>query len=167
MPSRDWKKLLESAPKTGFKGILIRCVAQGVFGRSKPPSYLFTSGKPARCNPKGTYCLPAPQPFITFSGKLEVKEIVDLAEPAIQSHFGFGRDDFFKSYRLKSLLTPLQCLGLEISKQMSVAGMRFPSAACHEAGTAGHNFVLYKNSFALPDSLEILGERRTILAKWP
>jgi RES domain-containing protein len=184
MPSWDWKKLLKSAPRTGFKGNLVRCVAQGVFDGGSPPSYLFTSGKPGRCNPKGTLCLYmsedrataqaeydkqylGPQPFITFYGEFEVKAIIDLANPAIQSHFEFGRDDFFKSYRLKTHPTPLQCLGLEISKQSTVAGVRFPSAACHTAGSIGNNFVVYKKALSWSDSLKILGPGKTILEEWP
>lgn len=184
MPHRDWKKLLAKAPKVDIKRNLVRCISKGVFDGGTPPSYLLTSGKPGRCNPRGVLCLymakdrdtalteydkyfTKPEPHIVFYGKLEAKEVIDLSDTATQAHFGFGPEDFFEGFRLKPGSTPLQCLGLEISNQKSVTGIRFPSAACHETGTVGHNFVLYKNSFESPDSLEILGVRRTVLEKWP
>lgn len=184
MPRRDWKTLLAKAPKVRIKTKLVRCIAKGVFDGGSPPSYLFTSGKPGRCNPRGVLCLymagdrdtalveydkyfTKPEPHIVFYGELEAKEVIDLSDSAIQAHFGFGPEDFFEGFRMKPRPTALQYLGLEISKQMGVAGIRFPSAACYETGTVGHNFVLYKNSFESPDSLKIIGGRRIILEKWP
>lgn len=155
MPRRDWKTLLDTAPKVGFQSTLVRCISKNVFDDGQPPSYLFTSGRPGRCNPKGVLCLymsedratalteydkyySEPQPHIAFYGKLMAEAIIDLADSTTQTHFGFLTADFFASFRLKTHPTPLQRLGLEISKQSTVAGIRFPSAACHVAGTVGH-----------------------------
>jgi RES domain-containing protein len=184
MSNRDWKTLLVKAPKVSFKTNLVRCIAKSVFDGGNPPSYLFTSGKPGRCNPRGVLCLyisedritalaeydkyyTEPQPLIAFYGHLKAEAIIDLGDSATQMHFGFMQNDFYDGYRLKPQPTPLQYLGMEISRQLKVAGIRFPSAACHESGAIGHNFVVYRNSFSLPDSLKILGEGRTILEQWP
>lgn len=151
MPKRDWKKLLDMAPRLGIKTNLVRCIAKKVFDGGKPPSYLFTSGKRGRCNPKGVLCLYMSedrataleeydkyysqlQPHIVFYGKLEAKAIIDLTDLATQAQFGLTQKDFFAGFRLKHNPTPLQYLGLEISKQSTVAGIRFPSSACHVAG---------------------------------
>jgi len=184
MPQRDWKTLLDTAPKFGFKANLVRCISKNVFDGRQPPSYLFTSGRPGRCNPKGVFCLymsedratalteydkyySEPQPHIAFYGKLVTKAIIDLADSTTQAHFGFVPTVYFDSFRLKTHPTTLQRLGLEISRQSTVAGIRFPSAACHFAGTVGHNVVVYKNAFLSPNSLQILGAEETVLEEWP
>jgi RES domain-containing protein len=184
MPHRDWKTLLARSPKVGFKENLVRCISQKVFDEGRPPRYLFTSNKRNRCNPDGVSCLymsidrataqaeydkyfPEPQPHLTFFGALQAKAIVDLTDKATQKHFGIKKREFFENIRLKPGLTPLQSLGLEISNQSTVVGVRYPSEACHRVGSVGHNLVVYKDALSLPDTLKILGPGNTILEEWP
>ena len=105
MPHRDWKKLLDKAPKVSFETNLVRCISKSIFDKGNPPSYLFTSGNPGRCNPRGVLCLymsedrtvalaeydkyyAEPQPHIAFYGHLKAKAMIDLADSATQVHFG-------------------------------------------------------------------------------
>ena len=49
--------LLARIPTRRMRRRLVRCVPQLDFDDSDTPSYLYTSGRPNRCNPAGVECL--------------------------------------------------------------------------------------------------------------
>lgn len=49
--------LLASVPARRMRRILVRAVPQLDFSESAEPSFLYTSGRPNRCNPRGVRAL--------------------------------------------------------------------------------------------------------------
>jgi len=184
MSAEDWDQMLREAPTSSYHGNLVRSLPHLTFLGGTPLSYLFTSGRPNRCNPRGVRCLylaedrgtalveyekywPDPQPEVTFYGQLKAEAILDLGDPACAEHFGLVEGDFFAPFRLATPPTRLQMLGEAISRQTHVVAIRFPSEACRALGKVGYNFAIYRDSLQSPDSLSILGPGRTTLENWP
>ncbi len=185
MAATVWNKLLNDAETCPFTGTLVRCVPQLTFAEGTPPSYLFTSGRRQRCNPEGVHCLYMaeeretalaeydsyfvdPQPHVVYHGNLNVRALLDLAHPANRESLGLDDKDFFESFRLKRRKTPLQSLGEAVSKQTTIAAVRFPSRAMRDVGKQGFNIVVFRLALTSPDeSLQILGPSGTILEEWP
>ena len=53
----EFEKLLEAVPIRAMRRRLVRCVAALDFLDGSPPRYLYTSGRPGRCNPRDVDCL--------------------------------------------------------------------------------------------------------------
>ena len=53
----EFAKLLEVVPTRSMRRRLVRCVAALDFLEGSPPKYLYTSGRPGRCNPRDVDCL--------------------------------------------------------------------------------------------------------------
>lgn len=186
MTTASWLKRLKACPTMAWDARLSRCVNKNAYEKGKPPNYLFTSGGRNRCNPKGVSCIymaeeqetalvefnkyalkSAPEPFIVYSGHLKAARIADLTDPKIRDLLGINDDHLFKPFRLRKSPTRLESLGLAISTQRKIAGLRFPSAAAHEGGGSGNNLVLFEDSLHSPDSLEIHDPHTSKPARWP
>lgn len=184
MSAEDWGQLLRDAPTSPYHGNLLRCIPQLTFLGGTPPSCLFTSGRPNRCNPRGVDCLylaedrqtalaeyekywPDPQPELTFHGQPKAEAILDLGDRGCATHFGLEDGDFFAPYRLVTTPTKLQPLGAAIGRQTRVVAIRFPSEASHALRETGYNLVVFCDSLQSPDSLRILGPGGTSLEDWP
>lgn len=91
--------LLARLPTRRMRRRLVRCVPQLDFDESDAPSYLFTSGRPNRCNPAGVDCLyfseteataqteyrqawrgtaAEHQPKLTFTARVRLRRILNL-----------------------------------------------------------------------------------------
>ena len=111
-PSANLDTLLQSLPTRGMRRNLIRCVPALAFVAAECPSYLHTSGRPNRCNPRGVDCLyfsetegiatlelerswagttAEHQPKLTFTARVRLKRIVDLANDISIEALGFDR----------------------------------------------------------------------------
>jgi RES domain-containing protein len=186
MTTSRWLKLLATCPTIPWDASLSRCVHKSAYEKGKPPNYLFTSETRNRCNPQGVLCIymaeeqetalvefnkyalkSVPEPFIVYSGHLKAARIVDLADPAICGRLGITEDHLFKPFRLRKSPTRLESLGLAISTQQGIVGIRFPSAAARSEARTGHNLVIFKVSLVTPDYLEIEDPHTTNPARWP
>ncbi len=159
---------------------LIRCVPALEFMAAARPWYLHTSGRPNRCNPKGVDCLyfaetkgtatveferswagtsAEHQPQLTYTARVHLKRIVDLASEITIDALGLTDDDLYGSWRLAKDPTRLQLLGLAISRQTAIAAIRYRSAAAHASasGREGWNVAVFPAAVAAPDRVEILG----------
>jgi RES domain-containing protein len=169
--------LLARLPTRRMKRRLVRCVPQLDFDESAAPSYLFTSGRPNRCNPAGVDCLyfseteataqteyrqawrgtaAEHQPKLTFTARVHLRRILDLGNSETLRLLGLTREDLEGSWRLRQP-TRLQELGRAISRQVSIAALRSPSAAAAMAGARGWNVAIFPASLEAPDRVEILG----------
>lgn len=158
--------------------LLARCVPQLDFIGGRPPSYLFSSRRPGRCNPRGVECVyfaeteatadleyrqrfkgttAAHQPKLTFFARVRLARIVDLADRDVCKALGVGEDDLSALWRAAPRPTRLQRLGLGVSRQSSLTAIRFPSLAASRAGRIGWNVVVFRASLNPPDRLDILG----------
>ncbi len=159
-------------------GRVVRCVPQLPFDRGRPPSYFFTSGNAARCNPAGVECLyfseeeatanaeyrrswkgmPAEhQPKLIYFAKLHLASILDLADPQVVHRLHLTDHDLYGSW-LRRGQTRLQRLGRAISAQRKISAVRFPSAAAKAEGMTGWNIAIFKAALTAPDGIEILGD---------
>jgi RES domain-containing protein len=165
---------------------LVRCVPQLDFDESAAPSYLFTSGRPNRCNPAGVDCLyfsetettaqteyrqawrgtAEHQPKLIFTAHVSLRRILDLGNDETLRLLGLTHEDLEGAWRLRQP-TRLQELGRTISRQVSIAALRFPSAAAAKAGARGWNVAIYPASLEAPDRIEILGRSRAPLETLP
>jgi hypothetical protein len=110
----DFGKLLETVPTRPMRRRLVRCVAALDFLESNPPRYLYTSGRPGRCNPRSVDCLyfsetervaeleyrrrfvdvaAATEPRLTFFAQVDLKHVIDLSRPAVLKAVGITSDD--------------------------------------------------------------------------
>jgi RES domain-containing protein len=184
MSAEDWDQLLRDAPTSPYHGNLVRCLPHLTFLGGTPPSFLFTSGRPNRGNPRGVDCLylaedretalaeyekywPDPQPELTFHGQLKAEAILDLGDSGCATHFALEDGDFFDPFRLVTTPTRLQQIGAAIGRQTRVVAIRFPSEARHALGEVGYNFVIYRDSLQSPNFLRILGPGGASLEDWP
>jgi RES domain-containing protein len=185
----DLVKLLEDAPTRPMRRRLVRCVAALDFLEGSPPTYLYTSGRPGRCNPRGVECLyfsetervanleyrrpyvntssAATEPRLMFFAKVDLTRVVDLARPAVLRAFRWSAEDVRQPWRTSASPTRLQRLGLAISEQKRVSAVRFPSDACWRAGTKGWNVAIFPGAIVAPSSLQILGRSGTSLEELP
>lgn len=137
---------------------LVRCVPALDFLESSPPSFLYTSGRPNRCNPPGVDCLyfsetervatleyrgvfagtsAANDPKLTFVAEVDLRHVVDLGKANVRSVLGLSAADLSEPWRGAAAPTRLQSLGLAITRQRHVSAIRYPSEACRRAGTGG------------------------------
>ena len=113
-----------------------KCVPALDFMDGSPPRYLYTSGRPGRCNPRDVDCLyfseservadleyrrrflglgAATEPRLTFFAQVDLKHVVDLSRPTVLKTLGISADDVLTPWRTVSSPTRLQRLGLAIS----------------------------------------------------
>lgn len=180
--------LLGSLPTRGMHRRLRRCVPQLDFMAGQPPTFLYTSGRPNRCNPQGVNCLyfseseataatefraqwrgtpGEDQPKLTYSARVHLRKIVDLGDAAVLKLLGLTATDLFGGWRLAVQSTRLQLLGFAISQQTAITAIRFPSAACRSAGTTGWSVAIFPSAIQPPDRVEILGNTGAALETWP
>lgn len=183
----DVVKLLEDVPTRPMRRRLVRCVAALDFLEGMPPRFLYTSGRPGRCNPRGVDCLyfsetervadleyrrrfagvaPA-EPRLTFSAQVDLKHVVDLSKPPTLRVLRLSTEDLFGPWRGASSATRLQRLGHAISAQRRIEAIRFPSDACRRARTKGWNLAIFPSALAVPSSVRILGRSGTALEELP
>lgn len=167
---------------------LVRCVPFLAYEGGDSPSFLYTSGRPNRCNPRGVSCLyfseeartadaefrlawrgtvAEHQPKITFKAVVTFRRILDLENPQARRTLKLRNEDFFETWRLKPAPTRLQELGGAISRQRSIVAIRYPSAAARRQGDPGWNVAIFPSALAPPDRLEILGDSAVPLAVLP
>jgi hypothetical protein len=79
----------------------------------------------------------ATEPQLTFFAEVDLKHVVDLSRRAVLKALGISADDVFGAWRSVSSSTPLQRLGLAVSRQRRIGAIRFASDACRRAGTKG------------------------------
>jgi RES domain-containing protein len=186
--SSDVAGLLREVPTRPMRGRLVRCVAALGFLAETPPRFLYTSGRPNRCNPEAVSCLyfseseevanleyrrgfegtaGESQPKLTFVADVDLKHIVDLAEQEVLDLLGLSERDFFEPWRQLASPTRLQQLGLAISSQRVICAIRYPSNACHHFGTSGWNLAIFPSALARPSRVRILGEGGKPLEELP
>lgn len=179
--------LLARLPTRRMRRRLVRCVPQLDFDESEAPSYLYTSGRPNRCNPAGVECLyfseteaaaqveyrhawrgtaAEHQPKLTFTAQVGLRKILDLADGETLRLLALTNEDLEGAWRLRQP-TPLQELGRAISRQSLVTAIRYPSAAAAKAGGSGWNVAIYPATLEAPDRVEILGRSRTPIEVLP
>lgn len=178
-----WDALVANAPCSPYQQRLTRKVPYLDFAEDTAPSYLFCSGKRNRCNPNDVECvyfsedsatahaeysryIPDSQPSVIYSAEYK-GTILDFEKAETRKQFLVTNEDLFRPFRRKKDITRLQKLGLAITRQNKITGIRFPSAACQEAGVTGYNIVIFKDAVTSPDSLCILGPGDAILEQWP
>ena len=142
---------------------LVRCVPHLDFSEVDPPEFLYTSGRPNRCNPGAVNCLyfseteataiaeyrrnlrgtPAEhQPRLTFYARVKLRKILDLSDQKVMQIFGLSADGFIANWRLAKEPTLLQEIGRAIDAQQEISALRFPSAAArlqHKRGWNGRS----------------------------
>jgi|HubBroStandDraft_3_1064219.scaffolds.fasta_scaffold03119_2 hypothetical protein len=185
---RSLEALLEEIPVRRMQRRLVRCVPQLDFMAGLPPRFLYTSGRPNRCNPRDVDCLyfsenewtanaeyrrqwrgtaAESQPRLTFFARAHLRKIIDLENEDVTAALGLTVEDIFGSWRLSRRPTLLQQLGLAISRQRSIAAIRFPSAALRDRNQAGWNLAIFPLSLQEPDRVEILGKSGDVLEQLP
>jgi RES domain-containing protein len=158
------------------------------FLEGSSPTYLFTSGRPNRCNPRGVDCLyfseteriasieyrrpfrgtsAANEPRLTFVADVDLRRIVDLQKPAVLKALGLSSADLFEPWRGVASPTRLQQLGLAIGTQDLISAIRYPSDACRQLGVKGWNVALFPDAIVAPNRLSILGRSGASLEELP
>ena len=174
----DFTSSLERVATRRMRRRLVRCVPALDFLEGSPPTYLYTSGRPNRCNPRGVECLyfsetervatleyrrlfggtdAGEEPKLTFVAEVDLRRVIDLEKRDVRGALDLSAADFFESWREADLPTRLQRLGLAVSKQRDVSAIRYPSDACRRAGTKGWNVVIFPEAVVAPDRVRILG----------
>jgi RES domain-containing protein len=180
--------ILTELPTRRMDRVLIRCVSQVAFMARIPPRYLYTSGRPGRCNPPGVACLYASeseatanseylgplagtqarhQPRLLYFAQVKLAKIVDCGDASVREMLTCTDDDFYGTWRLAPVSTRLQRLGLALSRQRAISAVRFPSHAAHLAGRPGWNVAIYPAALAPPDRVDILGPDSAALESLP
>ena len=132
---RGGKRLEKSLSKIASRSVasdLVRFVPLEAFLRVSPPDYLYTSGRPNRCNPRGVNCiyfsedertageelrrgysnlLDSEQPRVAFTGRANVAKIIDLGDSKVADALGITEADLYEDWRFASSLTRLQQAG--------------------------------------------------------
>src|SRR5207237_6281743 len=158
---------------------LVRYVSALDVLEGSPPRYLYTSGRPGRCNPRDVDCLyfsetehvanleygrrfvglgAATEPRVTAFAQVDLKHVVDLSRPAVLKALGISIDDMFALWRSAPSPTRIQRLGLAVSGQRRVSAIRFASEACRRIGTAGWNVAIFPDAIVAPSQVRILGK---------
>jgi len=184
----EFAKLLEGVPTRRMRRRLVRCVAALDFLEGCPPKYLYTSGRPGRCNPRNVDCSyfsetervadleyrrrfssvgAATEPRLTFFAEVDLKHVVDRWRPAVLKTPGISADDALAPWRSVSSPTRLQRLGLAVSMQGRVSTSRFASDACRRAGTSGWNAAVFPGAISSPSRVRILGRSGASLEELP
>lgn len=187
-PGNDVAELLQRVPTRPMRRRLVRCVPALDFLEGTPPTFLYTSGRPGRCNPRGVECLyfsetervadleyrqcfagmaAATEPRLTFFAEVDLKRIVDLSRPAVLTSLGLSANDLRQPWRTASTPTRVQQLGRAISAQERVSAIRYPSDACRRAGIKGWNVAIFPASVVAPSRVRILGRSGATLEELP
>lgn len=167
---------------------LVRCVPQLSFTKLARPRFLYTSGRPNRCNPRGVDCLyfsetervagweyarwwhgteAEHQPKLTFHARVRLRAIVDLAKRDVLAALGLGAEDLEAPWRTARRPTRLQELGRAIASHRRISAVRYPSTAARQRGRSGWNVAIYPSALVHPDRVEILGDSGTPLEELP
>lgn len=184
MPTPDeYADLITKLPETPVDVRLTRIVPFLSFDSGMPRTFLFTSGRPNRCNPKEVRCIyfsetdetahaewedmdtDPNQPVLTFHGRLKAASIIDLEDATNFGTLGLTDEDLIGNFRLKTL--NIQHLGEAVSKQDEVVAIRYPSRAMTKLGKSGYNLAIFPDAMTDPDSFEIYGDKNSILERWP
>lgn len=174
----DIEAALGSIATRRMRRRLVRCVPFLDFMASAKPTFLYTSGRPNRANPRGLDCLyfseseataieefremwrgtPAErQPTLMFSARVWLHKIVDLGNSDVMRALALSPEDLYGDWRLLAAETRLQEIGGAISRQRGIAAIRFPSAAGHRVRRSGWNVAIFPTALKSPDRVEILG----------
>ncbi len=184
----DLEVVLATVPARRMRRRLFRCVPYLAYEQGEPPSFLYTSGRPNRCNPRGLSCLyfsedertadaeyrqawrgtPAEhQPKLTFRAAVSFRRVLDLKSAQVRRSLGLADGDFFAGWRLKPTPTRLQQIGGTITRQRRIVAIRYPSWAAKKLGKPGWNLAIFPSALEAPDRLEILGDSEVPLAVFP
>ncbi|HXP59130.1 MAG TPA: RES family NAD+ phosphorylase, partial [Dongiaceae bacterium] len=176
---------LASAPARTMRAKLSRLVPFNDLVAYNPPEWLYTSGKPNRCNPSGVLCVyfgedadvaateyearwkqlvGKDQPVTTYYAMVALQRVLDLTSPATLNALGVDQQDLFKPWRRAKRLTLTQLLGKAVNETRLFSAIRFPSKA---AARAGVNIVIFRNCLRSPDSVQVLGPTNKPLERWP
>lgn len=152
--------------------------------RNNPPDWLFCSCEAARYNPKNVACVyfadggrtaraehacneeSDVQPIVFFTAEVSLRHVLDLTNSKVLKMIGLRKAHLFEDWeRKKTAVT--QRLGAIIAKHKKFNAIIFPSAAAKEAGFAGKNIVIFRDSIRRPDSVKIVGPTKKALQRWP
>jgi hypothetical protein len=182
------KKLLEAAPAVPVTAQLVRLVPFADLVAYDPPDWLYTSGRPNRCNPAGIDCVyfgeskevaqaeyeemwkgivGAKQPVTTYHADVALSRVLDLSNSATLQGLEIDAKELSKSWRQTKRPTVTQLLGQAVSETRLFSAMRLPSKACANRGQAGCNFVIFRDCVRPPDSVRIIGPTGRPLQEWP
>ena len=169
-------------PTRRTKRKLFRTIPAFDYIDSDRPTFLYTSGRPGRCNPAGVDCLyfsetartseneydriwrntgAEHQPRLRFTAKVDLRRIVDLGNPETLLILGLTQEELFGTWRLAREPTRLQLLGDAVVCQGGIGAIRFPSAAGRDWRAPGWNLAIFPASLEPPDRVEILGRGDT------
>lgn len=184
MPTvEEYGATLKSHPAAPTDCRLTRVIPFLSYQGSADPSFLYTSGRPNRCNPAGVNCIYLSEdrdtaqaefdvhnedptaPSLTYHGRLKAAVIVDLALPAQRKKFRIPARDFIDNFRFREL--DLQRLGRAMAAQNRAVAIRYPSRAMQEQGKIGNNFAIFPDAITPPDALVIYGGNGKVLERWP
>ncbi len=107
------------------------------------------------------------EPRLTFFAQIDLKHVIDLSKPDVLKALGLSADDVWETWRSVSSPTQLQRLGLAVSRQRRISGIRFASDACRRAGTKGWNVAIFPETIAAPNKVRILGKSGASLEELP
>jgi len=182
------KASLAGAPAKAVRAQLTRLVPFKDLIGYNPPNWLYTSGKPNRCNPAGVNCVyfsegkdvaqaeyeymwqslvGKHQPVTTYFATVELHRVLDLADDTTLKALNMDAKDLFKNWRRANRLTLTQLLGQAVNETGLFSAIRFPSKASAMGGHAGINFVIFRSCVRSPDVVRILGPANKPLQEWP
>jgi hypothetical protein len=132
---RSGKRLEKSLSEIATRSIasdLVRFVPLEALLSISPPDYVYASGRPNRCNPRGVRCiyfsedertaaeelrrgysdfLDSEQPRVAFTGRANLARVIDLGNPSVADALGISEPDLYGDWQFASSLTPLQQVG--------------------------------------------------------
>lgn len=167
---------------------LTRIVPHLDFIESAAPSFLYTSGRPNRCNPAGASCLyfsetegtalqeyrsgwkgtlGEDQPKLIYRARVRLAAIIDLARRDALVALGLTAEQLSESWRLRPTPTRLQLVGFAISRQRGISALRYPSIATDRSRKPGWNVAMFPESLRATDRVEILGRSGEALEVLP
>jgi RES domain-containing protein len=168
-------KRLRAATFVEIGATLARCVALKPLIAGGEPNFLHTSAKPNRFNPEGVHCIyfaedertaraeysrrlvAACQPLATFFADVRLSRVLDLNDAKTRAALGLKSADLSARWVRSKILIRTQRIGLALSQQNDISGIRFPSDAAREAGFNGVNIVIFPNAVRKPDFVRIVG----------
>lgn len=169
---------LSLLPTRRTKRKLFRTIPALDYIESGRRTFLYTSGRPGRYNPRGVDCLyfsetvrvseaeyrkkwenieGQHQPTMRYTARVDLRHIVDLGDRETLRILGLTREELYGTWRLARGLTRLQLLGNSISGQRRISAIRFPSAATTLWRKPGWNLAIFPGALEAPDRVEILG----------
>jgi RES domain-containing protein len=159
---------------------LVRCVPYLSFQRGVPPTFLYTSGRPNRWNPRGTNALyfsedeatanleyarawrgtrGVEQPKLVFRARVRLRRVLDLAKPELSAALAVNEADHSRGWRLARRPTRPQEIGRVVNEQALAAAIRYPSAVARADRREGWNVVIFPGALTGSDAVEILGDK--------